>query len=347
MAVLPGGMRTIVETRLTRLSVAPLRYDEDVRDVAATEPRPYAALIASCGYETRGRAVAEMLAARCANVVAYTFQAHRVLAYKKNREYFEGVGEVFDEPDAVYRKHLGEQLLRLRERLQEATILLHHDPKNVISPLRIAVDISSMDRERLARTLLALTTDHDCALEVDFFYAVAQFSKAVGHEGTVRVNRPVEGFEGWASDPALPAVCVVGAGFEGDLILGALEQLEPAETVAFVPFGEDERYDSVLRRNNATLFDDRLVRFVPYEVGFPHQTYSHLDGLVHRLVQNHRVIIIPLGPKIFALAGMLVSLSEPNVTVWRLSADDGREPTDRRASGKITGLRVRIPARTA
>ena len=305
----------------------------------------YDILVASCGYEQRSRYLAERLQHSTGKIFAYSFESNRDLAYDANRAFYESVGEVVDEPETAFRKDLAnkvEAVAAIKTMLIPAE---RSEAEAVAAPISIAVDISSMTRERIAHTVSALTLDVTHSLEIDFLYAVAQFSELVGSEGVVRVNRPIEGFEGWALNPSLPTVCIIGAGFEGDLALGLLEELEPAETFLFLPTGEDESYDTILLDRNRDLLSSPDTHAIEYEVSQPHEALTYLESLVHRLVGEYRVVILPLGPKIFSLSALLVGLVYPlDVAVWRLSADDGRDPQDRRASGHVVGLRVTVLA---
>jgi hypothetical protein len=202
-----------------------------------------------------------------------------------------------------------------------------------------------MDRDRLARTVAALTVDQAEPLLVDYLYSFGTFDESlVGSEGTVLVNRPVEGLEGWPTDPDSGLVCLLGLGFESRLALAAVETLEPSRTIALVPRGDDPRYDAVVdERNKGLLVDGALVGRHEYRVDDVLQTVLDLDASVTSLARRGRVVIVPLGPKTLALAAILVGTAHPtDVTVWRLSADDGRNTEDRVASGRVVGVTVEM-----
>ena len=251
---------------------------------------------------------------------------------------------MFSEPESGYAKHLSDGLFRrFREwRAASERLAPQGDEKN-IERFRIAVDISSMTRERLAQTLMAVVSGSDVTAEVDFYYAIARFAPLVGSEGIVTVNQPLEGFEGWFEDPSLPVACVIGAGFEGNLALGAIEQLEPAVTFVFVPTGVDNSYDTILEQRNSELFRSSDVRLITYDVSSPFECLTYLDSLVHRLVSDYRVVLVPLGPKIFCLGALLASIMQGlRIAVWRLSAGDDREPQNRVPLDRVVGLRMEV-----
>lgn len=322
--------------------------DETILDSSATgseEEVVYAALIASVGYESRSRYVAERLHTRAARVVGFTFERHQVLSFGQNRRYFERIGEVVDVREGEYRSAIGGLVRNLAEAWGRSERIRWGGRST--APLRIAIDLSSMTRQRIADTVLAVCFDSGAEIVVDWLYAPATYPGSGGDVGPVRVNEPVRGFEGWG-DPALPLAFVFGSGFEGDLVFGVIDALEPSETWVFYAEGYSSRHDSELRLRNRSVFEslggERLIR---YRVDQPYETLVRVGSLVSTLCSESRVVLLPLGPKIFALLCFLVGASERRgVTVWRLSSDLDRKPVQRVASGDIVGLEVRcMPAK--
>ena len=125
------------------------------------------------------------------------------------------------------------------------------------------------------------------------------------------------------------------------LDFGALEFLEPNSAWAFIPAGEDPRYDDAVREANNTLgpvlSDDRTM---VYDVDEPTSVYAALETLVYGLLQWSRPILISFGPKIFSLCCLLIARTyTDDVTVWRVSGETLARPGDREASGKIISLK--------
>lgn len=313
-------------------------------EVQSRIPR-YAALICSVGYETRSSFIPRLLQERCEQIWAYGFETHRVIKFAENRSWVEAHGIYFEEPEPAYQKHLSTQVYQLVESWTKEV----ESGSSPAEALRLAVDISSMSRERLAKTILAVldervltALDDGLTMEVDWFYAPAKFSsEELTEDGPVSVNRAIAGFEGWTDDPTKPAVCILGTGLEGDLALGAIERLEPAETWGFTPKGYDTEYDAEFDRKNARLISSLDEgHLIQYAVDQPFAAILQLDALVERLRSDYRVVIVPLGPKIFALASLLLAQVFEDLTIWRLSADYNRVPHDRVATGPIVGLRT-------
>ena len=283
------------------LSAAEISVD----DPKARSLRPrYAALISCVGYEQRSGYIPRRLWSLCGQIWGYSFDVHRVYSFEENRTWFQSYGEFFDEPEGAYRKHLSNQVRQLADTWME----LSQGGLATKAPLRLAVDISSMSRERMAQTVLALLDDVEYELQIDWLYAPAKYSdEHLREDGPVSVNRALSGFEGWTDDPAKPAACVLGTGLEGDLALGAVERLEPALTWAFVPKGYDAEYDAEYdARNQQILATVGKTHSVGYSVDQPFTTLLELDLLVSQLRSDYRIVIVALGPKIFALTALLL-----------------------------------------
>ena len=57
-----------------------------------------------------------------------------------------------------------------------------------------------------------------------------------------------------------------------------------------------------------------------------------LASLVGGLKRDHNVLLVPFGPKIFALVCLLQGLLDENLAVWRVSAGELEEPSQRISS---------------
>ena len=108
--------------------------------------------------------------------------------------------------------------------------------------------------------------------------------------------------------------------------------------------GPSPEFDRVVREANAAFLDEvgRRGHVVEYGVGQPYATLVELESLVSGLLQGARPMIVPLGPKPFALASILVAVAlYPDVSVWCVSAESYEDPVDRVPTGDIVGLGVR------
>lgn len=293
-------------------------------------------LIATCGYETRSRFIAEESGTVFDKIVAYTYPTHRDHAFEQNEEFFSTVGH-----------------LRHPHTTPEFRDFLRADLADLVSTEdvpHIVVDVSSFCRDRLAAIISLLSEiasiQKGPQITVSFLYAFATFESHSGSTpSTVMVNEPLLGFEGWTSDPSKPVACLIGLGFEDKVALAALETLEPTRTVAFVAQNADERFGDRVAKDNVHLLQDSGITVVNYELSDMFGTLHTVEDVVFALRNQYRIALVPLGPKPFALAALLIGLDYENeVAVWRVSANTD-DVQDRAANGTITGLRAQFPRR--
>jgi hypothetical protein len=83
-------------------------------------------------------------------------------------------------------------------------------------------------------------------------------------------------------------------------------------------------------------------RVVQYDVRRPFECFMKLHALAHGAVERSRPIVVPFGPKIFTLCGLLVSASNSAVAVWRVSGGQSDSPVDHAASGRVSGLSLGV-----
>lgn len=291
--------------------------------------RRYDLGIATVGYEARSTYVASVFGPTTAALEVSSFPDRRVLSYERNRRWFKRrKTRVQDHDDAEFRVWIKKVLAAPRTR-QPA----------------VWVDISCLSRSRIAAA--ALEAYAACAarpqMTVDFLYAPAVFSPPPPAEHPITVSEVIAPeLAGWWPDPQSPAAVVVGLGYEVDKAVGALEFFEAGAAWAFVPRGEDPRYDKQVEQANKSLWT-----FIPkpealdYSVSRPFECFQMLESLTFGLLASYRPILVPFGPKLFALTAILVGRQhQPSVSVWRISSGTYEPAVDRRAAGSIAGLRL-------
>jgi len=79
-----------------------------------------------------------------------------------------------------------------------------------------------------------------------------------------------------------------------------------------------------------------------YRVHAPVDCFITLESLIYGLSRTKNTILLPFGPKIFALCALLVASVHPTTAVWRVSAGFQEEAVNRQASGYVYGLQVDI-----
>jgi hypothetical protein len=298
-----------------------------------TEPgRTFDLLVASLGYETRCSFAARKYFALCKRGIAVAFQERQVGSYAINRSFYT------EHRFAVHEFGGGGDFISV------FAASVQREVEDAGAQPRILVDISCMSRPMIASVVVALgRVLAENGIEITFVYCPAKFTRPELLYNPVTVSEPViPELAGWSIQPERSVAAILGLGFEHDQALGALEYLEPATAWAFVPFGEDPRFDAEVAKANADLLEplprERIVR---YNVHDPYRCFVELESLTFGVMADTRPIIVPFGPKMFALISVLIGIiHSPDVTVWRVSGDQSGSPADREASGTIVPLRT-------
>jgi hypothetical protein len=300
-----------------------------VRDLSKLSESRYDAVLAAVGYEQRSREISLSIG-ETRQATAVPFQQNRVEAYEENYAAFAELGfelpEVSEEREREFARNW------LSERCAGA---------HLQRQAHIAVDISSMNRLRIASLIEALANlQTDVHLIVDLLYMAADYRPStVPATGTLGIKPVTPFFAGWMPDLDKPTLVLLGLGYEIDAADGVVEYLDPDDTLAWIPLGFDQRYLDEVRRANESLAraeEDRV-----YRIEDPYSLLLDLDREVAHRRRRARVMIVPLGPKIFAAISMLVATAHrPAVSVWRVRHSDLAPPVDRRGNGRVCGIRV-------
>jgi hypothetical protein len=204
----------------------------------------------------------------------------------------------------------------------------------------IVADISSMNRARIASLLLACADlESGCDLEILYFPG--------SYETHKHVYEPLEYFgpchsniAGWPSDPEMPLSLMVGIGTEPRRADGVIEIVKPDILAVFLPLGDEDNYVLELHKENRRILEV-CGQPVTYILRDPSGTYQSLRSTGARLSERSRLVIVPLGPKIFCVIAIAVALSiGPEVGVWKASAGRGVQPVDVQSHGAPILLRI-------
>ncbi|HEU5142265.1 MAG TPA: hypothetical protein VFU04_03810 [Solirubrobacterales bacterium] len=322
-------MKPLISDKRRRVSVLPW----PARKLADLEGAgPYDALLASVGYEPRSRAIAEGLGELPGETVAVEFQHPRPRSYEESLEWFEKQNvEINQEWDERFLPWLLDWLKRIAARHEEA---------------RVAIDVSSMNRPRIAAVVQAIgEMPSDARIVIDLLYAPSCYSPPKKLPDGVLTLRPVSAYlSGQLRSQASP-VALVGLGYEPHRAAGVFDSLEIRRVIAYVPVGPHRDFhDTVLEANQGLLGGPEEHLEVDYEVLDPFDCVVRLDGRVHGLLQAGDVpALVPLGPKIFALSACLVAaMHHPHVSVWRASFDKDELALKRRADEWACGITLAL-----
>jgi len=300
--------------------------------VNSTAEQNYDLLLGTIGYEHRARYIAEHLRIKATQRIAIGFQLDRIFNYEENSNWYRSAEfEIHHLDDASFGR-------LLKDRLTE----IARQPKSN-DAVRLCIDISSMTRIRMAMIMQLLVDARlGIPLEADFLYAMASFSPPPTSSVPNRHVGPVlPSFSGWWTAPERPLAAAVGLGYEENKALGAVEHIQASSIWTFQPISPIQAYSPALDQANRT-----LLNLVPpenkfnYRVDRPFDAFVELESFTFGITRNHNLVLLPFGPKVFALCALMVGLLHPEVAVWRVSGAE--EPSDRRASGDVCGLGLSI-----
>lgn len=290
----------------------------------------YDGFLASVGYEPRSCSIAEVLGSRAGAKVAVEFADQRTESYMESLDAFRDYGfHISREWDDAFLTYVTGWVSEIATRPGASTV---------------AIDISSMNRKRIAAIVEVLSNlPSETSLTADLLYAPAVLNRPEGLPDGVITLAPVSAFFAGDLQPHRTAVGLVGVGYEPNKAAGALNSLEIPCGALYVPDSPDEKVrEAVLSANRGLLggADDHVL--IEYEVLDPFDCVQRLEGRSRALLSVDAIpVIIPLGPKIFALSGCIVAaIHHPRVQVWRASFDADEHAMKRVADGSLCGLRI-------
>jgi len=311
-----------------------LRQPKKASDVLPAEifDADYDFLISALGYESRSRHIGISMLGNISRKVAIAFQDGQELSFEQNTSKLSEAGfEIINIAESDVISFIS-SLLRS---------IAVEDGKAI----RGCIDISSITRLRMGNILQAISsfTETDVTIDITFAYNVAQYSAPGAQLELATTCGPVSPFfAGWPDDPERPVAAVLGLGYEMEKALGALEYIEPAVSLLVCPISKDLRYDvGVVNANISLTSQSKSNELYRYHVDKGTDCIELLDALVSRLEDDFRIVILPFGPKLFALCSMLIAIRDyPKVGVWRISSSEPNLRRDHRPSETTVGLRV-------
>jgi hypothetical protein len=305
-----------------------------VTDSRYSESTVYDLAVISVGFEWRSsHLVRRGLKGRVSR--AFTFEDCRVHSFERNRELARAGGyEIIESSRSSYRRDIRSSLELL-------------GPEAGATTPCVAIDISSMTRIRMAHTVLEVLSyaERVGPLDVEFVYSPATFPGAPPAVGVLEAGPVVPEFRGTLRPASVPVGVVLGVGYEPQRAVGAYELLEPGKAWAFVPSSGHGQYDEAIAVANRALYgliDEDAI--VDYPVLSPVSTFYTLDSFLYASSGDYRVVLIPMGPKVFALCCYLAALGVygPKPAVWRVGEARYGDPLEIEEEGKVVGLRAEL-----
>jgi hypothetical protein len=186
----------------------------------------------------------------------------------------------------------------------------------------------------------AVRQRHD--LSVTFVYSPAEFAPPPAVPSQSLQAGPVtDEFKGRLRRSSLPIGAIIGLGYEPQRALGAFELLEPSSAWAFRPVSHNPQFNSTVEQANSQLLALLGAGSVfPYAVRSGAELIHSLESFVFVIAPDNRVVLIPMGPKIFALACLLVALdrSPERPAVWRVGEDRYVDPPNVSEDGSVVAV---------
>lgn len=303
---------------------------ETLDNVSVESDDEYDLFIASCGYESRATAIARNVSSRAKRKLAPGFETNRELRYEDNQRWFRGNGvETDDVGDARFRAIVDAELRGLGSGRACPTF---------------CVDVSCMNRLRLAHVVDAIREAPLATIEVSFFYSIAEFDPpSTELVPTVVIDPVTPQFSGWTLNPDYPPAVVLGLGYETNKALGVVEHLEVDTAAwAFLPVSPITEYLEWVSEANKDLLalTHANGRTIYYDLMDPVSSFHQLSSLVSGLVSSFNPIVVPFGPKMFSILSLLVATQFEQVGLWRVSSTPLTPAIDRRPSRYSVGIRV-------
>ncbi len=308
------------------------RPTQELSDLAGENA--YDLTLVSVGYEERSRAIAEALG-RPRLGVGLEFPDRHQDSYEENRRTLASLGYQIISPTADNDGLLNQlnswfETSAVRRSISEA------------DPLRVAIDISSMTRTRIATVVqYCYHQKLDVPMIIDILYAPASYRPSeTPLTSWVQAAPVTTHFAGWDPDTAKPLLTVVGLGYEQNAAEGVIDYLTPDESVVLLPVGRDPDYRRDVDQVNADQIAKARIK-LDYSVEDPYRLILELERLVLARIDHSRILFVPLGPKIFAAACMVVAERlHPLVSVWRFSAGSNEDAKPALAAGSVAGIRL-------
>ena len=278
--------------------------------------------LAVCGYETRSRYVASVTGDASTERIAIDYRSVDSPLYVENHRWYEDHG---------WQLHAETSALRIIAEAAQA-------------PVSIRVDISSMKRETMAR-VVELTLGLPPGSVIQYVYSPAQFESSLkaASQSLALGAGPVSGFfSGAIRTPSTQVGLVAGLGLEEHRIMGVTELLEPAHTWAFVADSDDPRFAESVQDLHRVLLSSDHTDLYHYDIHSLAEVYNSLESLCFSAGQSYRIVLAPSGPKIFALACLLVAarLSPIQPAVWRVGSLTPTSAPDALPTGDVVSADI-------
>jgi len=132
---------------------------------------------------------------------------------------------------------------------------------------------------------------------------------------------------------------LLGLGIEKETSLYAYNTLNPDLTYLLYadPADRKEYVESIYINNHSLINQVQIKYFKGYPLNNVREIYRLLIDLILPIRENFNIVIVPQGPKIFALLSMILQISYPDIEMYCIRSKR-RKIVDREISGEIISL---------
>lgn len=276
--------------------------DSGISSFSAFKKKKLDIFVYGLGYETRSTMIASQVDQ--ARVFALKMPATNIHAYQKNVQ---------------FAKQRGHAIISNFEEFTTET-LGRFFAKRRPGPIRIGFDISSLNRVMLVEVLAEISRNCENDDSFEVYYCPAAYSEPDWQFPQLESLGPISAtFSTVNADPTKPLCIIFGTGFEAALSMGMISQLEPRLSYCFWGSGVDTRFDNAVKRANFNFdFPGFNTKAIPYDIKDPKGAFSQLESVVYGLSRQYRIVLIPMGPKIFTFLSALIGMTYVGeVAIWR------------------------------
>ena len=213
---------------------------------------------------------------------------------------------------------------------------------NASDILNIIVDYSCMPKKWIATILDFISKNELPEQRINIFFAYTPKRFLPNIKKIVEFIGPIiEPKDLIQNDTNLTLIAGLDNNYES--INKLRKNINPQNIFAFVPDPAfDEAYSkSVYKKNKPLLEKLGNENIIRYPANNQEEINSILTSLCLELRLNSRVIIVPLGPKTFALTSLLLSLRYPDIKLWDITSKIyNYNPKGGKASGEPVILKA-------
>lgn len=189
--------------------------------------------------------------------------------------------------------------------------------------LNILVDYSCMTKVCYASIVDFLLRNDLKNEKINMFFSYTPKSKnALPSHPKLRSIDPL--FSYYKKENTRKTALVIGLNSNEEPTTDIIKHLDPEKIVLFIPqLNHDQQYNEALYN-----FNQEVIKNVPknnvynYPANNPDQIASMLTSVCLDLRLNYNVVLIPQGPKPFALASILLSTKYPDIRLMEISSSE-------------------------